>query len=93
MRNAFGVVNVVTQNLPITQEDTEYDKKKWEILRLTPDRLDVKIITHNCNDGRRVTFVDKHCDNNNLDYVCSSSTINKTFVNSQKSEFLLNFRL
>ena len=46
MRDVFGVISIVIQNLPIAQEDIKYDKKKWKILRLTPERLDVKIIAH-----------------------------------------------
>ena len=45
MRDVFGVTNTVIQNLPITQEDIENDKY-WKILRMPPERLDVKIIAH-----------------------------------------------
>ena len=46
MREVFGVISIVIQYLPIAQEDIKYNKKKWKILRLTPDRLDVKIAPH-----------------------------------------------
>ena len=58
----FGVMSIVIQSLPIPQKDIEYDKK-WKILRLTQERLNIKIIAHGCNDSRRVTFRDKQCDN------------------------------
>ena len=45
MRDVFGVINIVIQNLPIAQQDIEYDKKR-KILRLTPGSLDVKRIAH-----------------------------------------------
>ena len=90
MRDVFGVISIVIQNLPITQEDIEYNKKKWKILRLTLERLDVKVIAHGYNDSRKVTFRDKYCDNNNLDKEFSSSTLN-ILVNFQKSVFLPYF--
>ena len=43
MRDVFGVVSIVIQNLLITQEDIEYDKKKWKMLLLTPERQDIQI--------------------------------------------------
>ena len=82
MRDVFGVISIVIQNLSIAQEDIECDKKKCKILRLTQERLDVQIIASGYNDGRNVTFIGKHCDDNNLDYMLSSSTINK-FVTSE----------
>ena len=45
----FEVIRVVIQNLLIAQEDNEYEKK-WKILRMTPKRLNVKIIAHGIND-------------------------------------------
>ena len=90
MRGVFGVISIVIQNLRIAQEDIECNKKV-ENFTFDTLRLDVKIFSHCCNDGRKVTLRGPHLDNN-LDYVSRSSTINK-FGNSQKSVFLLNLRL
>ena len=46
MRDGFGVTSIVIQNLSIAQEDIKYDKKKWKLLRLTTEKLDVEIIAH-----------------------------------------------
>ena len=45
MSDVFKVMSVVTQNLSIAQRDNEYNKK-WVILQMIPERLDVKIIAH-----------------------------------------------
>ena len=52
MRDVFGVISIFIQNIPIVQEDIEYDKK-MKILLLTPERQDVRIAAHSCRDGKK----------------------------------------
>ena len=46
MSDVFGVTSIVIENLPIAQEDIEFDKKKWKFLLLATERLDVQKIAH-----------------------------------------------
>ena len=66
MRDVFGVISMVIQNLQITRGDIEYDNKP-KILRLTPEKQDIKIIAHDSSDGTGATFRSNHRKNNNSD--------------------------
>ena len=44
MRDVFGIIIIFIQNLPIAQEDIKHDNKSEKFLRLTLEKLDIKII-------------------------------------------------